>query len=76
MKVTLRLIAAIWVGTLVIIAAFAYLQVREERQRIVADLERRAALLGEGLRESVEPAMARNATRSVCRAAMVSVSSQ
>jgi trehalose 6-phosphate synthase len=65
--VTLRLIAAIWVGALVIIAAFAYLQVREERQRILADLERRAALLGEGLRESLEPAMARNATRSVAR---------
>lgn len=59
MKFTLRLVGAIWVSALVVIAGFAFLQIREERHRLVNDLERRAHLLGEGLKEAVEPAVAR-----------------
>jgi trehalose 6-phosphate synthase len=66
-RVTLRLIGAIWLAALVIIAAFAYLDIRQERERIVASLERRASLLGEGLRESLEPAVRRGATKTVAR---------
>jgi trehalose 6-phosphate synthase len=49
------------------LAVFAFLQIREERQRLLHDLERRASLLGEGLKESVEPALRRNAPASVVR---------
>ncbi len=59
MRFTLRLVAAIWLSTLAVVAGFAYLQVLEERQRLTQDLERRAMLLGEGLKEAVEPALGR-----------------
>jgi trehalose 6-phosphate synthase len=59
MRFTLRLLAAIWLSTLAVVAGFAYLQVLEERQRLTQDLERRAVLLGEGLKEAVEPALGR-----------------
>lgn len=65
MKVTVRLLGAIWISALLIMGGFAFLQVREERQRLASDLERRAALLGEGLKESVEPAVRRGATPRV-----------
>ncbi|MBI4245609.1 MAG: trehalose-6-phosphate synthase, partial [Candidatus Rokubacteria bacterium] len=61
MRVTFRLLVAIWVSAMVVIAGFAWLQIREERQRLVADLERRATLLGEGLKEAIEPVMGREA---------------
>jgi len=60
MRFTLRLIVAIWLSTLVVVAAFAYLQMIEERHRLTQDLERRAVLLGEGLKEVVEPALGRS----------------
>jgi trehalose 6-phosphate synthase len=53
-------VAAIWLATLVVVGGFAYLQVAEERQRLSQDLERRAALLSEGLREAVEPLLLRS----------------
>jgi trehalose 6-phosphate synthase len=59
MKVTLRLVAAIWVSAVVVIGGFAWFQIREERDRLAGDLERRAALLGEGLKEAIEPVVAR-----------------
>jgi hypothetical protein len=69
MKVTIRVLGAIWVSTLIILAAFAYLQVREERARLRSDLERRAGLLAESLKEAIEPAVRRGAaTPSVLRA--------
>ena len=67
MRLTLRLLGAIWVSALIIIAAFAVLQVREERQRIVKDLERRATRLGKGLKESVERAVRKGSTAAVAR---------
>src|SRR5687767_13100070 len=67
MRLTLRLLGAIWISALIIIAAFAVVEVREERQRIVRDLERRATLLGEGLKESVEPAMRKGRAAVVLR---------
>ncbi len=67
MKLTVRLIGAIWISAMLVIAGFAFLQVREERARLVFDLERRAVLLGEGLREAIEPAVGRGSTASVER---------
>jgi trehalose-6-phosphate synthase/HAMP domain-containing protein len=62
MRLTIRLLGAICVVTLIIIGAFASFQIQEERQRLVHDLERRAALLGEALKETLEPVAHRGAT--------------
>ncbi len=67
MRFTVRLVAAIWLSALAVIGSFAYLQVVEERHRLTRDLERRAALLGEGLKEAVEPALARGSRPSIER---------
>jgi trehalose 6-phosphate synthase len=57
--VAARLVGAIWLGALAVVGGFTYVQVGEERQRLFEDLERRAAVLGEGLEEAAEPALAR-----------------
>ena len=67
MKVTIRLLSAIWIGALLVVGAFGFFQVREERRRSLEDLERRAGLLGEGLKESVEPAVRRASTPGIAR---------
>ena len=67
MKFTVRLVAAIWLCALLVIGAFAYMQIAEERERLTRDLERRAALLGEGLAEAAEPALARNSRPGIDR---------
>ena len=67
MRFTVRLVAAIWLAALAVIGAFAYLQIVEERERLTQDLERRAALLGEGLREAAEPALARGSVPAIER---------
>ncbi|HEY7651056.1 MAG TPA: trehalose-6-phosphate synthase [Methylomirabilota bacterium] len=67
MKIVLRLLGAICISTLLITAGFALLQIRQDQQRLMRDLERRAVLIGEGLKESVEPAMRRKATPAVLR---------
>ena len=67
MRFTVRLVAAIWLSALAVMGAFAYLQIVEERARLTRDLERRAALLGEGLTEAVAPALARGSHASVER---------
>ncbi len=60
MRVTTRLVLAIWIAALAVGASFAYVQVSEERHRLRQELERRAALLGEGLQDGVETALSRN----------------
>jgi len=67
MKVTIRLLSAIWICALLVVGAFGFFQVREERRRSLDDLERRASLLGEGLKESVEPAARRGSTAGIAR---------
>jgi trehalose 6-phosphate synthase len=67
MRLTFRLLGAIWLAVLVTIAGFAFFQVQEERHRLAGDLERRAYLLAEGLKEAVEPAFARGSTARVER---------
>jgi alpha,alpha-trehalose-phosphate synthase [UDP-forming] len=46
MRFLVRLLGGIWLATLLVSAGFAYLEVREERARLVEDLKRRAALVG------------------------------
>ncbi len=67
MRFTFRLLGAIWISALVVIAGFAFLQIQEERHRLLNDLERRAVLLGEGLAEAVEPAVAQGSAARVER---------
>ena len=57
MRITYRLVTAICLAVLVVVGGFAFLQIREERARLIRDLERRAALLAEGLKEAVGPVM-------------------
>src|SRR5262249_45949711 len=59
MRVTVRLVAALWLAALAVIGGSAYFQVLQERHRLTQDLARRAALLGDGLTEAAEPALAR-----------------
>jgi trehalose-6-phosphate synthase len=66
-RFAVRLLGAIWIAALIIIGGFAFFQVREERQRLTHDLEGRAALLGEGLKESVEPVVGKGSTRRLAR---------
>src|SRR5213594_2297176 len=67
MKFTIRLVGAIWLSVLIVIGGFAFLQIREERERLVDDLKRRAVLVGEGLKEAIEPQVARDSTAGVER---------
>jgi trehalose 6-phosphate synthase len=67
MKLTMRLVAAIWLSALAVIGGFAYVQGVEESRRLTRDLERRAALLGEGLKEAVEPVLARSSRPGIER---------
>src|SRR5436309_1816462 len=67
MKFTLRLVSAIWLSVMLVIGAFAYLQIRDERERLVSDLQRRAVLIGEGLSDALEPAAARQSSAAVER---------
>jgi trehalose-6-phosphate synthase/HAMP domain-containing protein len=46
MRFLIRLLGGIWLATLIVSAGFAYMEVREERERLIEDLQRRAALVG------------------------------
>jgi trehalose 6-phosphate synthase len=59
MKFTLRLVSAIWLSVMLVIGVFAYLQIREERGRLVGDLQRRAMLIAEGLSDAIEASSAK-----------------
>jgi trehalose 6-phosphate synthase len=67
MKITIRLLCAIWICALLVVGAFGFFQVREERRRSLEELARRAGLLGEGLKESVEPAVRRASMPAIAR---------
>src|SRR5439155_480588 len=67
MRLTIRLVGAIWLSVLIVIGGFAFLQIREERERLVDDLKRRAVLVGEGLKEAIEPQVAPDSTAGVER---------
>ena len=67
MRVTVRLVVAIWVLAFAVIGGFTVFQVRQERERVVHDLARRAALVGEGVREAVRPAARTGSTAAIGR---------
>ncbi len=59
MRLMLRLLAGIWLATLVVTGGFAYLEIQEERARIEQDLQRRAALAADAVREASERVVGR-----------------
>src|SRR3989442_602706 len=61
MRLLLRLLSGIWLAVLLVTGSFAYLEVQEERERLVQDLGRRAALAADAVRETAEPLVARQA---------------
>ena len=67
MRIALRLIGVMWLAALIVVAGFAFLQVREARQRLTGELERRAWLVGEGLKEAVEPVVGSRSTAPIER---------
>jgi trehalose 6-phosphate synthase len=66
-RVTIRLVIAIWVSVFVVLGGFTLVQVRQERQRLVEDLARRATLVGEGVREAVRPAARARSAPAITR---------
>jgi trehalose-6-phosphate synthase/HAMP domain-containing protein len=67
MRVTWRLLLAIWLSELLVIGTFAVFQVRAEQRRLLQEVQRRAALLGDGLRDSVEGSVRRGSKGSLVR---------
>ena len=59
MRITLRVILSIFVVISIIVVLFTVLQVQQEKERMAIDLERRASILGESLKESLEPLFAK-----------------
>ena len=61
MRFLIRLLGALWLATLVVSAAFAWSEVTQERRRLVEDLQRRAVLAADAVREASERLVARGA---------------
>ena len=59
MRITLRVILSIFVVISIIVVLFTVLQVQQEKERMTIDLERRASILAESLKESIEPLFAK-----------------
>ena len=57
MRINLRIILSIVVVISVLVFLFTLVQVRQEKERLTIDLQRRSSLLGESLKESIEPLM-------------------
>lgn len=57
MKITIRLIVSLTLVVALVAVGSSFYQVRQERARLVSELERRAILLADSLRESVIPIM-------------------
>jgi trehalose-6-phosphate synthase len=61
MRFLIRLLGALWLSTLIVSVGFAWYEVHEERTRLAEDLQRRAALTADAVRESAERLVARGA---------------
>jgi alpha,alpha-trehalose-phosphate synthase [UDP-forming] len=55
LRINLRIILSIVVVISVLVLLFTLMQVRQEKERLTIDLERRSSLLGESLKETIEP---------------------
>ena len=61
MRLLVRLLGGISLAVVLVTAGFAYLEVREERRRLQQDLQRRAALAADAVREASERLVIRGA---------------
>ncbi|HSR12768.1 MAG TPA: trehalose-6-phosphate synthase [Thermodesulfobacteriota bacterium] len=59
MRITLRIILSTFGVISVLVVLFTFLQVRQEKERMTIDLESRAAVLGETLKEAIDPLVER-----------------
>src|SRR4030042_4657598 len=59
LRINLRIILSIVVVISVLVFLFTLMQVRQEKERLTIDLERRSSLLGESLKETIEPLLER-----------------
>jgi hypothetical protein len=59
MRFLIRLLGALWLATLIVSAGFAWYEVHAERRRLIDDLQRRAALAADAVREASERQVAR-----------------
>jgi trehalose-6-phosphate synthase len=59
MRITLRIILSIFIVISVIVVLFTVLQVEQEKELMITDLEGRASVLGESLKESTQPLVAK-----------------
>jgi trehalose-6-phosphate synthase len=55
LRINLRIVISIVVVISAIVLLFTVAQVQQEKERLILDLERRASLLGESLKETIEP---------------------
>ncbi|MGH7278717.1 MAG: trehalose-6-phosphate synthase [Candidatus Rokuibacteriota bacterium] len=55
MRFLIRLLGGIWLASLLVIGGFAWLEVHDDRERLVQDLHRRASLAADSVREAAEP---------------------
>jgi trehalose-6-phosphate synthase len=55
LRINLRIILSVVFVISVLVLLFTFMQVRQEKERLTIDLQRRASLLGESLRETIEP---------------------
>jgi trehalose-6-phosphate synthase len=55
LRINLRIILSIVFVISVLVLLFTFMQVRQEKERLTIDLQRRASLLGESLKETIEP---------------------
>lgn len=60
MRLSLRLIGSLIIGISLLSTLFTYYQVRTEEQDLRNDLEKRAEVIGDGLRETLESQLARD----------------
>src|SRR3990170_3995688 len=55
LRINLRIILSIIIVISILVLLFTLMQVQQEKERLTIDLQRRASLLGESLKETVEP---------------------
>jgi len=61
MRFLIRLLGALWLTTLIVSVAFAWYEVHQDRQRLEDDLQRRATLTADAVREASERLVVRGA---------------
>src|SRR4029453_17063284 len=61
MRFLIRLLGALWLTTLIVSVGFAWYEVAQDRRQLAKDLQRRATVIADAVRESSERLVARGA---------------